>query len=84
MKKYWTGFSSKALLLFLFLAGILPASAQNEVSAPQGPEMASGFYTEGKIYIVIGVIAIVLCGLFLYLIRIDKKISKLEKEVHHK
>jgi CcmD family protein len=34
-----------------------------------------------QIYIVIGVIAIILIGLFLYLWRLDKKITRLEKQV---
>jgi CcmD family protein len=35
---------------------------------------------DGKIYIVIIVIAIILIGLFFYLWRLDKKITKLERE----
>ncbi len=34
---------------------------------------------DGKIYIVIAIISIILVGLFFYLFKIDKKITKLEQ-----
>jgi CcmD family protein len=46
----------------------------------QEPEMATIFYENGKIYVVIAVILIVFLGLATYLWSIDKKVSKLEKE----
>jgi heme export protein D (CcmD) len=36
--------------------------------------------SNGRIYVVVTVILVILLGLFLYLMRLDKKISKLEKE----
>jgi CcmD family protein len=36
--------------------------------------------SNGRIYVVVTVILVILIGLFLYLVRLDKKISKLEKE----
>jgi CcmD family protein len=42
--------------------------------------MADGMRAEGKIYVVVGVLAIILIGLFVYLFTIDRKVSKLEKE----
>lgn len=47
-------------------------------------EMADNFRGEGKIYIVIGVILIILAGFFALLFRLDKKTKKLEKEVREK
>ncbi len=38
-------------------------------------------YSEGKIYVVIAVVALVLLGLFAYLTYIDRKISKIEKKI---
>ncbi len=38
------------------------------------------FYSSGKIYVVIAVLLIIFSGIVLYLIRLDRKISKLEKE----
>lgn len=38
------------------------------------------FYSNGKIYVVVGVMSIIFIILALYLFRLDRKISKLEKE----
>lgn len=64
----------------MFLAISNFASAQ--VSS-EGPEMATGFYAEGKIYVVIGVIAIILTGIFIYLNKLDRKIKKIENEINN-
>lgn len=37
----------------------------------------------GKIYSVVAVIAVILIGITLYLFRLDKKITKLEKEIYN-
>ena len=37
-------------------------------------------YSNGKIYVVVAVIAIIFVGLALYLIQLDRKITKLENE----
>jgi hypothetical protein len=42
-------------------------------------EMADVLRSNGKIYTVVAVILTILIGLFIYLINIDRKISKLEK-----
>lgn len=47
--------------------------------AQQNVEMADVMRSNGKIYVVLAVIITILVGLLLYLIRIDRKISKLEK-----
>ena len=41
--------------------------------------MADAMKENGKIYVVIAVMLTILAGLVLYLIRLDRKISKLEK-----
>lgn len=46
--------------------------------------MADTFRSEGKIYVVIAVILIILFGMFFYLFRLDKKATKLEKELKDK
>ena len=43
-------------------------------------EMADVLRSNGKIYTVVAVILTILIGLFVYLISIDRKISKLEKK----
>lgn len=42
-------------------------------------EDASGMRANEKIYVVVAVLATILAGLFIYLIRLDRKISKMEK-----
>jgi uncharacterized membrane protein len=61
---------------FLFFAALLISNflhAQTET-------MASTMRSNGKIYVVVAVLTTILVGLIAYLIRMDKKISKLEKE----
>ena len=45
----------------------------------QGVEMADGMRSSGRIYVVIAVILTILLGLILYVVRLDRKISRLEK-----
>jgi len=45
----------------------------------QDVKMADVMKENGKIYVVIAVMLTILGGLVLYLIRLDRKISKLEK-----
>ena len=64
--------STKHLLAFLFICIAHIASAQN-------PEMADTFRSEGKIYVVVAIVLIVLSGLVIYLFLLDRKINKLEQ-----
>jgi hypothetical protein len=43
-------------------------------------EMADGMRSNGKIYVVIAVILTILAGLIFYVARLDRKITKFEKE----
>ena len=43
-------------------------------------EMADTMRGSGKIYVVIAVILTILAGLILYLVRIDRRLTRLEKE----
>jgi CcmD family protein len=43
-------------------------------------EMATMMRSNGKIYVVVAVLATIFAGLFLYLFRLEKNIKKLEKE----
>jgi CcmD family protein len=43
-------------------------------------EMADMMRSNGKIYVVIAVILTILTGLILYLVRIDRRVTKLERE----
>jgi hypothetical protein len=43
-------------------------------------EMADTMRSNGRIYVVVAVMTTILLGLILYVFRLDRKISKLEKE----
>lgn len=60
----------------LMLSAIL--SANNIFAQAQGTE--SLFRQSGKIYVVISVIAVIFIGIVICLIRIDRKLSNLEKQ----
>jgi len=60
---------------------VLTVSALTTFSQQQQPEMADAMRADGKIYVVVGVILIILLGLFLYLFSIDKKVGKLERKI---
>ncbi|WP_262918493.1 CcmD family protein [Telluribacter sp. SYSU D00476] len=51
-------------------------------AASQEIEMADRLREDGKIWVVVGVIALIFAGIVLYLVRLDSKISKLEKKIH--
>ena len=65
-----------SLRIFIFVIGVLISM---NVIAQESVEMADTFRSNGKIYIVVAVCLTILTGLFLYVLRIDKKISRLEK-----
>lgn len=69
MKKYFY------LLLLMFVA--LGAQAQDA-------EMADTMRSNGKIYVVVGIILIVLLGLIAYLFMLDRKITRLENKLDRK
>jgi CcmD family protein len=63
--------------IYFLLLTFLPliAFSQNDV------EMADTFRSEGKIYIVIAIIAVIFIGLIIYLVSIDRKLKKLEERI---
>ncbi len=65
----------KLILLVALLFSSLLGHAQTMITEPQ---MADTFRSEGKIYVVISVLAIVFICLISYLIYIDVKLKKLE------
>jgi hypothetical protein len=63
---------------FLFFSCSFFVLAQDSAIANSHKE-ATGLRAEGKIYVVLAVAVAILIGLFIYLIRIDRKIARLEK-----
>lgn len=89
----------KYLALFLLFLGLqLPLLAQDsttkmnpekiKISAQdyvnQQVTMADAFRADGKIYVVVAVILVILGGIFIYLFMLDKKIAALEKIANEK
>lgn len=60
---------------FLWALILIPFHTLSAQPATMADEMRSN----GKIYVVVAVILLILIGLLLYVIRLDKKISNLEK-----
>jgi len=54
---------------------------QMNTEADEVPQMATGMRADGKIYVVIAVLVTILFGILFYLVNLDKKIGRLEKEV---
>jgi CcmD family protein len=50
------------------------------LASAQGADMADTMRSEGKIYVVIAVILVIFAGIILYLVRLDRKITRLEKQ----
>jgi CcmD family protein len=65
-------------LLLLFVSAVSFAQETQQV------EMADGLYQSGKIYVVVTVLSVIFIGIVTYLIMLDRKISKLEKEIEKK
>ena len=66
----------KIVSLFLLLnAGLLFAQETQPV------EMADQMRASGKIYVVIAVLAVIFMGIVAYLVRIERKLAKLEKDM---
>lgn len=64
----------KIMLLLALLITTLISFGQEKV------EMADTMRSNGRIYVVVAVVVTILSGLILYVARLDRKISKLEKE----
>jgi len=79
-KNNWLNRAFALLLPLLLLAGTALAQAANAAAADQ-PEMADALRANGKIYVVVLVIVIIISGLLAYLVRLDRKVGRLEREV---
>lgn len=66
----------RSLLLIFSLVATLVLFAQN---GAEEIEMADTMRGNGKIYVVVAVMLTIFAGLIIYLVRLDRKLSKLEK-----
>ncbi|MEJ7645988.1 MAG: CcmD family protein [Chryseolinea sp.] len=70
MHKYFWFF-----LTFILLAIFSTAQAQKQA------EMADALRADGKIWVVVAIIVVILAGLVAYLFLLDKKVKKLENQL---
>jgi hypothetical protein len=59
------------------MATIIPSV----LSAREQVEMADTMRNNGKIYVVVAILLVILFGLIAYLIMLDRRITKVEKEI---
>ncbi|WP_373492631.1 CcmD family protein [Aquiflexum sp.] len=75
----------KKWFIILFLLMSLQGMAQEKIAITEDDyqnsrvEMADTMRSEGKIYVLVGIIGIVFGGILVYVIATDKKVGKLEK-----
>jgi CcmD family protein len=77
---------NKKLLRLLFttivlISGFMATGQTTDSTSLKKPEMADVMRSNGKIYVVVTVVIIILTGLIVYVVRLDRKISKLEKKI---
>lgn len=63
------------ITLLLMALNLFAQDTTNEI------EMADKLYADGRIYVVVAVVATIFAGIIVYLINLDNKISKLEKQI---
>lgn len=66
----------KLFVRFLFMTACIFLGG---AAFAQDVEMADSMRSNGKIYVVVAVCLTILIGLFIYVLMVDKKISRLEK-----
>ena len=69
---------NKRINFLMLLLSPLSLMAQGS----QSVEMADAFRQEGKIYVVVLGLVIILTGVVMFLIRVDRKLNRLEKRGH--
>lgn len=65
--------------LFILTAILLSVTAFTQDPTGNSVGMADGMRSDGRIYVVVAVMVTILAGLILYMVRLDRKISKWEK-----
>ena len=67
-------FKKKIAFIFTFFVPIILMAQENEV------EMADMMRENGKIYVVVAIVSIILLFLMIAVMNIDRKVRKIEKE----
>jgi uncharacterized membrane protein len=75
----------KKIAAFLLVIFSFAAQAQEKIAVTSADysnnevEMADVMRSEGKIYVLVGIIVLIFIGLLAYVIQTDRRVSKLEK-----
>jgi hypothetical protein len=78
----------KLVAAFALLLTLTVAQAQDKQEIKSSDyqntrvEMADKMREDGKIYVLVAIVTTILGGLLVYAVSIDRKLSKLEKEMH--
>jgi uncharacterized membrane protein (DUF485 family) len=70
------------LVKYLFTFALIVLAAYN--TQAQDAEMADTMRSEGKIYVVVAIVMVILLSLIAYVISLDRKVSGLEKRLPEK
>jgi K+-transporting ATPase A subunit len=70
--------------LVKFLLSIVLLATASLTASAQDAEMADTMRSEGKIYVVVAIVLVILLGLIGYLVFIERKVSGLEKRLPQK
>ena len=70
----------KMKFLFVVVTLLLSATIGYAQDETNKVDMADTMRSNGRIYVVVAVVVLILIGLILYLVRLDRKITKMEKE----
>ena len=71
-----------AVLFFMYFMTVNAACiAQAIATEDDKQQMAVGMRSNGKIYVVVAVVVTILLGMIVYLISLDRKITRLEKDI---
>jgi len=69
-------------IAFVLIFSLCPLFSMAQENYAENSEMAEILYQNGKIYLVVFVMATIFAGIVLYLVRIERKLNKLEKSNH--
>lgn len=79
----------RLLFIVLFICSYSIGMSQEKQEIKQSDyvntdvEMADQFRADGKIYVLTGIILVILFGTVFYLVTIDRKVTKLEKDLQN-
>jgi hypothetical protein len=73
---------TKPLIRFLSFLSFLLISLAGSAQPSAAPQMDAALQQNGKIYVVVAVLVVIFLGIILFLIRMERRLHKLEKHDH--